>query len=504
MKTQHYLSILFLTLIFACTNESQKSIMLDTTEDRDGVSFSIMPMAHEENRESYNLNEVSGFFSPNTSPFSTFAMDVDRGSYNNVKRMITDGYDVPPDAVRTEEFVNAFRYSYPNPTEDQTFSFYTEMSQCPWNEKHLLLRIGLNTREIERESLKPVNLVYLVDRSGSMNSEDKLGLMKKSFRLLVEQLRPEDHISIVTYASGVEVVLEPTSGDEKEAILAAVDGMTAGGSTNGSGGIQLAYEQAMEEFDEEGENRVVLCTDGDFNVGVSDQSELIRMIEEKRESGVNLSVFGFGSWNLQEGTMEQLANHGNGNFNYIGNMFDANKAFVEEFGATMFTLAKDAKVQVEFNPQRVQNYRLLGYENRVMADEDFRNDKVDGGEIGPGHQVTMLYEIIPGTSEPSELRYQQQSNAGNLQEVATIAIRYKNPETETVTEESYAIPFQITEPSSDQNFAAGVASFAGVLRNDSLMTIDAATIESLVRAGRENDPTGERANFQQLVQVGID
>ncbi len=456
-----------------------------------------------EDREKYNENPVEGFSSPLTSPLSTFAMDVDRASYFNARRIIEQSGEVPTDAVRTEEFVNSFTYEYEAPEEDQAFSFTTELSPCPWNDENKILRITLNTARVDVDELPPSNMVFLVDVSGSMSGPNRLGLIQKSLILLTEQLRPQDRISLVTYAGSSRLVLPSTSGEEKEQIKAAIESLYSGGSTNGAGGIMQAYAQAEEHFIEGGSNRVILCTDGDFNVGVSSQSGLIELIQEKLSSNIFLSVIGVGQGNYQEGTMEQLANKGNGNFNYFSNMYEAKKVFVEEFSSTLFTVAKDAKVQVEFNPLKVKNYRLLGYENRVMADEDFHDDTKDGGEVGAGHQVTMLYEIIPGeASSEHPLRYSELSPTDASDEIATVSIRYKQPEEEHSALSIHHISDASADPSKDQMFSTAVAAFAGILREDPQM--EHLHVEQVVRwaqQGKGNDENGNRSDFIQLAQL---
>lgn len=454
-------------------------------------------------REKYNENPVEGFSSPLSSPLSTFAMDVDRGSYFNVRRMIENSQDVPTDAVRTEEFINSFKYGYEEPEDDQRFSFTTELSACPWNDEHQVLRVTLNTRRIETEELPASNMVFLVDVSGSMSGANRLGLIQKSLTMLTDQLRPQDRIALVTYAGSSRLVLPSTSGEEKEKIKNAINSLVSGGSTNGAGGITQAYAQAEENFIEGGSNRVILCTDGDFNVGVSSQSGLIDMIQEKLSSNIFLSVIGVGQGNYQEGTMEQLANKGNGNFNYFSNLYEAKKVFVEEFSSTLFTVAKDAKVQVEFNPMKVKNYRLLGYENRAMADEDFHDDTKDGGEVGAGHQVTMLYEIIPGQAdEDRQLRYSELAPTEVEGEIATVSIRYKMPEESTSALSIHFVEDEVSEASSDQLFSSAVAAFAGLLREDPNMEdVQLDDVIRLAREGKGADMNGDRGDFIQLAQL---
>lgn len=456
-----------------------------------------------QDREEYNSIHISEFMSPLQAPLSTFGMDVDKASYFNVRRIIEQSGQVPVDAVRPEEFINSFKYAYQEPEEGQVFDVTTELSVCPWNADRRILRITLNTERVEKEDLPPSNLVFLIDVSGSMRGGNRLGLIQESLYMLTENLRAEDRISIVTYASGVNTLLTSTAGDQTETIETAIRSLQAGGSTNGAGGIERAYAEASKGFIEEGSNRVILCTDGDFNVGISSQDELIDMISEKRESNIFLSVIGVGQGNYREGTMEQLANKGNGNFNYFHDLYSAKKVFIEEFSSTLFTVAKDAKVQVEFNPLNVAEYRLLGYQNRVMPDEDFHDDTKDGGEVGMGHQVTMLYEVVPGQAEESEynLKYQEQIPLEIHDEIATISLRYKEPEAETSSLAIFTVSNAEVETSSDQKFASAVAAFAGYLQGDDNIEMEPEAIVQLAREGRGEDLNGDRSDFIQLVQL---
>lgn len=459
--------------------------------------------SNEEQREQYNHNLPAGFQSIGYAPLSTFSMDVDRASYTNVKRMIEEGTPVPTDAVRSEEFINAFRYSVKEPGEDDVFGFTTELTQCPWNADHQILRVSLATENVRTDDLPPSNMVFLIDVSGSMMGPDRIGLIKKALIMVTDQLRDQDRVSIVTYAGSTRVVLASTPGTEKDKIYNAIQDLSASGSTNGAGGIQLAYQQAQDGFIESGSNRILLCTDGDFNVGISTQSELIKMISEKRKTNIFLSVVGFGSGNYQEGTMEQLANNGNGNFNYVRDLYDAKRIFVEEFGGTFFTVAKDAKIQVEFNPLFVKQYRLIGYENRMLKDEDFDNDEVDGGEVGINHQVTAIYEIVPGDgSSQSNLQYQSSTPTGNTEEIASVSIRYKSPNGHISAIESLPISNRVEDKmSTDQLFALSVASFAGLLREDDNFRIELPEIIELAVNGKGRDENGERSDFIQLMRL---
>lgn len=371
------------------------------------------------NTEEYDYFAENSWMSVKNSPFSTFAADVDTASYANVRRMLTRGQTVPVDAVRIEEMVNYFHYNYPQPIEGEPFSVTTEVAPCPWNEDTLLFMVGLAAKELSDEERPDSNLVFLIDVSGSMDGADRLGLVQRSFKLLCEELRPGDRVSIVTYATGDKVVLDGATGEEQLKICEAIEDLFASGGTNGSAGIQTAYEMAEKYFIEGGNNRVILATDGDLNIGITDQGALVRLIEEKAKSGVFLSVLGFGWGNVSDSRMQALADHGNGNYHYIDNIAEARKVLIEEMGSNLFTVAKDVKLQVEFNPNQVKGYRLIGYENRVMAAEDFANDEKDGGEIGAGHQVTALYEV---------------ALKGSKQEIPEVESRYGSQEESTTTE----------------------------------------------------------------------
>lgn len=438
----------------------------------------------EWNTEEYSSITESGFKAVANDPLSTFSVDVDTASYSNLRRMIESGYsleDIPEGAVRIEEMLNYFTYDYDLPDGDEPFGVTTVMSDCPWNEDAKLLQIGLKTEEIDFSEAPDSNLVFLLDVSGSMYSDDKLPLLQKSFALLVEELSEKDRVSIVTYAGSDEVVLRGVSGDDKSTIIEALEALEAGGSTNGADGIETAYKLAEKYFIEGGNNRVILATDGDLNVGVTSESELEKLITKKKKSGIFLSVLGFGTGNLKDNKMETLADKGNGNYAYIDSLREAKKVLVEQMGATLVTVAKDVKLQVEFNPAYVKGYRLLGYENRALATEDFNDDTKDAGEIGAGHMVTALYEIIPVDSDQeipqTELKYQDQQESAGVKngEWLNINIRYKDPESDKselctypVTEDAYT-----TKPTEDFYFAAAVAEF-GLLIRDSEYKGDAS------------------------------
>lgn len=421
------------------------------------------------NTEEYDYMPENNFMSPSVNPLSTFSIDVDNASYTNVRRMLNDGMAPPVDAVRTEEFVNYFEYDYPIPSKSDVFSVYTEVGACPWNENNQLVHIGLQGYTIPTEDLPPTNLVFLLDVSGSMEDENKLGLLKKSFKLLVDNLTEQDKVSIVTYAGEERVVLESTSCSKsnKEEIKQAIDDLSAGGSTNGEGGINKAYEIASQNFLKNGNNRVILATDGDFNMGQSSDGELTRLIEEKRDLGVYLTILGFGMGNYKDSKMESLADNGNGNYFYIDDISESNRVLVTNLAGTLFTIAKDVKIQVEFNPEYVSEYRLIGYENRLMNAEDFENDKKDAGELGAGHTVTAIYEIVPGKAKTSDLKYQTKTgNSSN--DLATVKLRYKKPNEEKSISKEIIISSNSSKKLENCSelfrFSAAVAGFSLILR----------------------------------------
>ncbi len=427
------------------------------------------------NTEEYSTVEENPFMSVALSPLSTFSADVDTASYANLRRMIQSGYtvdDIPSGAVRTEEMLNYFTYDYDGPKKNEPFGVTATISECPWNENAELLVLGLQTEEIDFADAPDSNLVFLIDVSGSMYDQNKLPLLKQAFEMLIDNLGEKDSVSIVTYASYNEVVLEGVPGSEKDTILEALNGLEAGGSTNGGEGIITAYDLAEEYFIEGGNNRVILATDGDLNVGMTSESELHDLVEEKRESGVFLSVLGFGTGNYSDTRMETLADYGNGNYAYIDSISEARKVLVEEMGATLVTVAKDVKLQIEFNPAVVAEYRLIGYENRTMAAEDFDNDEKDAGEIGAGHSVTVVYEIVTcenAKEDDDELRYQNtqlSEVALNSNEWMTLSVRYKEPDGDTSKLLEYPIGADnyTQTPSDDFIFAAAVAEFSMALR----------------------------------------
>jgi Ca-activated chloride channel family protein len=464
------------------------------------------------NREGYAHLEDNPFVEPLDRPLSTFAADVDTASYANVRRFITQGQLPPPDAVRVEELLNYFDYDYVVPRGDKPVSVNWEISTCPWDEQHLLARVGLQTKPIAAKRVPPRNLVFLLDVSGSMDSPDKLPLLQRAMGLLVDNLRPQDHVSIVVYAGAAGVVLPPTSGRHLSTIRDAIADLEPGGSTNGAGGIREAYRLARKSFVRRGINRVILATDGDFNVGTTSDGALVRLIERERKSGVFLSVLGFGQGNLQDAKMEQLADKGNGNYAYIDDLAEARKVLVEQAGATLVTVAKDVKLQVEFNPAKVAGYRLVGYENRRLADRDFDDDSKDAGDMGAGHSVTALYELVPTTpratgksSKGRALRYQRPHalDPAAPDEWMTVAVRYKAPDSET--SERFEVPMTgrphgVGAASDDLRFAAAVAMYGMVLRDsDHRGRASLAMAQELAEGATGSDDKGYRAEFVQLV-----
>lgn len=466
------------------------------------------------NREGYDRIVENRFLKTSDNPLSTFSVDVDAASYSNVRRMLNDNQLPPAGAVRIEEMINYFTYTYPQPQANDPFSINTEIADCPWKEKHKIVSIGLQGKKIQAENLPPSNLTFLIDVSGSMQTEDRLPLVKASLRLLIEQLRAQDKVSIAVYAGNAGLVLPPTSGTDKAVIQQALDRLEAGGSTAGGQGIKLAYKTAKENFIKNGNNRVILCTDGDFNVGISSDDELERLIEEERKSGIFLTVLGYGTGNYQDAKMQKLADKGNGNHAYIDNLGEAKKVLVSEFGGTLFTIAKDVKLQVEFNPAKVQAYRLIGYENRLLAKEDFNNDKKDAGELGSGHTVTALYEIIPMGIKSRELdsvdklRYQKNENQKPdtkfNNELINIKLRYKQPDGDVSKLLQHAVIDQnksMADASDNLRFAAAVAQFGMLLRkSDYKGNSTYAKTEQLAAKTSQTDAEGYRNEFIDLIK----
>lgn len=460
------------------------------------------------NTEDYKKINDNNYQTVTNSPVSTFSIDVDTASYSNVRRFINSGKLPPVDAVRTEEMINYFTYEYPQPRDGQPFSVTMEVSACPWQPKHQMVLVGLQGKNLAKEELPPSNLVFLIDVSGSMADSKKLPLLKSSFKMLVKELRAEDKISIVVYAGQAGVVLEPTSGRDKEKIIAAIDRLEAGGSTAGGEGIKLAYNLARQNFLKNGNNRVILATDGDFNVGVSSEGELTRMIENECKDGIFLSVIGVGEGNLKDSKMEALADKGNGNYSYIDNMQEAKKVLVGQMAGTLFTIAKDVKLQVEFNPAKVKAYRLIGYENRKLDRQDFNDDKKDAGDMGAGHSVTALYEIIPAgspeeTGSVDPLTYQK-TEVVNSDELMKVKIRYKKPNEDTSNLMTKAVSSQdiTADPSRNFRFSAAVAEYAMLLRNSEFKGQSSyqAALE-LAKSAKGRDEAGYRSEFIRLVEV---
>lgn len=464
------------------------------------------------NPESGSFNtEEYGYISENdykpvaTEPLSTFSVDVDTASYGNVRRMIRNGQEIPPDAVRIEEMINYFDYDYPEPKGNDPFSVTTEYSDCPWKEGNRLLMIGLQAKEIDFSDRPASNFVFLLDVSGSMYSDDKLPLVQKAFAMLTENLTEADRVSIVTYAGYESVVLDGVSGEEKARIQAALEDLEAGGSTAGAAGIQKAYELARKHYIPGGNNRVILATDGDLNVGITSESQLTRLIQEERKSGVHLSVLGVGTGNIKDNKMEALADNGDGNYNYLDSLFEAKKVLVDEMGGTLVTVAKDVKIQVEFNPEYVSAYRLIGYENRLLDNEDFANDKVDAGEIGSGHTVTALYEIVPadGASAGGKLRYQTAGKPVGSSELLTVSLRYKAPNGDRSKLMECPVEADIyrKKPSENLAFAAAVAEFGMVLRDsENKGNASYENVMALAEDCVHADTDGYRKEFLELVE----
>lgn len=464
------------------------------------------------NEDYADINE-NGFQMAQSHPLSTFSIDVDAASYSNVRRFLNQGQSPPKDAVRIEEMINYFNYDYEQPKGKDPFSINSEIATAPWNEAHKLVHIGLQGKDIPTKDLPPSNLVFLIDVSGSMGASNKLPLLKSAFRLLVDKLRPEDNIAIVVYAGAAGEVLPSASGVDKDKIINALDRLNAGGSTAGGAGIQLAYKIARKNFKEGGNNRIILATDGDFNVGPSSNKAMEELIEERRDEGVFLTVLGFGMGNYKDSKMELLADKGNGNYAYIDNMLEAQKVFVNEFGGTLFTIAKDVKIQVEFNPAKVQAYRLVGYENRLLKAEDFNNDRKDAGELGSGHTVTALYEIIPVGVESQflvdGLKYQKtqiSEEAKRSDELMTVKLRYKLPDgdkSKLITQGLIDENKTFKDASDNFRWSAAVAAFGMQLRgSDYAGNITYPEILAIARGARGTDEEGYRAEFIRLVQSG--
>ena len=465
----------------------------------------------QRNAETYKEIKENSFVAVAQQPVTTFSADVDRAAYANVRRIIGYGQIPPKDAVRIEEMVNYFDYDYPAPEEGSASPLRVspELAPAPWNPNHLLLRIGLQAKKIDLAKAPPSNIVFLIDVSGSMDEDNKLPLLKSSFKMLLGQLRPDDKIAIVTYANGTKVALPSTSVKDKEKIIKVLDNLYASGGTSGGRGIQLAYEQAQKSFIKNGNNRIILATDGDFNIGINNTTDLEKFIEKQRESGIYMSVLGFGIGNYRDDMAETIADKGNGNYAYIDNITEAKKVLVNELSGTLFAVAKDVKLQLEFNPKYVKEYKLIGYENRMLANEDFTNDKKDAGEIGAGHTVTALYELVPSDGKVAQsLRYQSQelNEKGKGNELGFLKIRYKDPKVKDAKSVEITEPLvfnkkALKETSTDYRFAASVAEFGILLRDNSNKAN--ATYDQVIELAEGaigKDPEGYRKEFVRLVK----
>jgi Ca-activated chloride channel family protein len=468
------------------------------------------------NNEEYGHFVENEFTTPTADPLSTFGVDVDTASYSNTRRFLNDRQLPPPESVRIEELINYFSYDYPLPKAGDPVSMTTHLMTSPWNSRNLLLHVGLRTQPIAAEDLPPSSLTFLIDVSGSMSPADRLPLIQQALQMLVRQLRPQDRVSLVVYAGNTGVVLPPTSGRDQQTILDAIGRLSAGGSTNGAAGIRLAYQMARQAFLPKGNNRVILATDGDFNVGVQSDEELVRLIEQERQSGVFLSVFGVGRDNLKDSKMEKLADHGNGTYAYLDSLSEARKVFVQELGATLVTVAKDVKLQIEFNPARVKEYRLVGYENRLLRPEDFNDDTKDAGDLGAGHQVTAFYEIVPVGNETSQnidsLRYQDvraegptpQRGGNRPNEVAWVKMRFKAPQGDTSELRQWPVAssaIDFRQAPKDVRFAASVTEYGMLLRQSKFS--GTANFADVLRTANDTvgtDLAGHRTEFLDLVR----
>ena len=522
-------AVLLYSVIFSgCTSESSKISPSNSGKSAPDVTYQSKPTASNTsapsisadrnssinegrtNGERYAKIEENPFLETVRAPLSTFSIDVDTASYANVRRFLNQGSLPPKDAVRIEELINYFEYDYPQPVGNVPFSVNTEVASCPWNAKHKIVQIGLQGKNVSLDNVPPSNLVFLLDVSGSMNSPDKLPLLKNGLKMMVNQLSNKDRVAIVVYAGASGLALPSTSADDKQTIISALNNLEAGGSTNGGQGIRLAYQVAQDNFIANGNNRVILATDGDFNVGLTNDNELVSMIEQKRQSNIFLSVLGFGSGNLNDSMMEKLADKGNGNYAYIDSNEEARKALGNQVAGTLYTIAKDVKIQVEFNPAKVAGYRLIGYENRLLADKDFNDDKKDAGEIGAGHTVTALYEIVPAGQKVEnpgvdDLRYSkvEPSDTRFNAELLTVKLRYKEPdgnESRLLTMGLLDKNNAFDNASENLRFASAVAGFGMILR-DSNYKGDANlnNIWQIANSARGNDLKNYRTEFVELV-----
>lgn len=471
-----------------------------------GASVKAKPFVQKVEREKYDAFTENRFKEVASSPLSTFSTDVDTASYSTIRSYVMDRKALPSkDAVRIEEMVNYFTYNYKEPNNTDPFYINTKVGDSIWNNNSKVLQIGLQTKKVDMTTLPASNMVFLLDVSGSMKRAESLPLLVKSLKILTQQLRKKDRVSIVVYAGASGLILDRARGDEKTKIYDALEGLYAGGSTAGESGIQLAYETAEKSFIEGGNNRIILATDGDFNVGISSQSDLVKLIEEKRKSGIYLSVLGFGRGNYQDNKMEQLADHGNGNYAYIDTLLEAKKVLVTQMSGTLYTVAKDVKVQVEFNPSKVHAYRLIGYENRVMANEDFNNDKIDAAEIGMGHSVTALYEVVLQknglVSKVDTLKYQSKKVVDS-DEFATVKIRYKKPDSNTSIRMSKALTLENSDIDNDDSiFAQTVAGFGMLLRDSEYAKdLKISTLIEFAKDSKGKDREGYRAEFIKMME----
>lgn len=490
---------------------NEAALMEPSANATSKMILSSPPPPQQRNAETYKEIKENSFVAVAQQPVTTFSADVDRAAYANVRRIIGYGQIPPKDAVRIEEMVNYFDYDYPVPEEGSASPLRVspELAPAPWNPNHLLLRIGLQAKKIDLAKAPPSNIVFLIDVSGSMDEENKLPLLKSSFKMLLGQLRPDDKIAIVTYANGTKVALPSTSVKDKEKIIKVLDNLYASGGTSGGRGIQLAYEQAQKSFIKNGNNRIILATDGDFNIGINNTTDLEKFIEKQRESGIYMSVLGFGIGNYRDDMAETIADKGNGNYAYIDNITEAKKVLVNELSGTLFAVAKDVKLQLEFNPKYVKEYKLIGYENRMLANEDFTNDKKDAGEIGAGHTVTALYELVPSDGKVAQsLRYQSQelNEKGKGNELGFLKIRYKDPKVKDAKSVEITEPLvfnkkALKETSTDYRFAASVAEFGILLRDNSNKAN--ATYDQVIELAEGaigKDPEGYRKEFVRLVK----
>lgn len=493
-------------------NRGINGVLSITTEGKKqfkNPEFVIKEIERLLENESYEEIEENQFEDVTSKPLSTFSIDVDKASYANVRRMINNGQFVDPHAVKIEEMVNYFNYDYKEPTGRHPFNVETQVIETPWNKETRLVKIGLKGKTYDKKDLPASNLTFLIDVSGSMSAQNKLPLLKRAFKLLVNQMREQDKVAIVVYAGAAGMVLEPTRGTDRETIYAALENLQSGGSTAGGAGIELAYKIAQENFIKQGNNRVILATDGDFNVGASSNQAIEELIEEKRESGVFLSVLGFGMGNYQDSKLETLADKGNGNHSYIDTMQEARNVFVREFSGSMYAIAKDVKLQVEFNPKNVSAYRLIGYENRMLATQDFVDDKKDAGELGMGHTVTALYEVVPKgvdseyLKEMTQLKYTNTSYANNLKdELFTVKLRYKKPDGKKSIPMEFVQRNKTSQLDEDVQFASAVALFGMQLRKSEFTNNSSLKdVIQLAEKGRGKDKDGYRSEFLRLVKA---